>query len=257
MTALRTIPLRGMPLVDTQSDLSREICAAIDREGEALQSGDVVVLAQKIVSKKEGRMVDLASVKPSSNAHRIATETAREPEMVQLILDESRELLRTTPVAIIARHRTGHVLANAGIDASNIEGGERGAVLLWPQDPDACARSIRSGIAKIAGVRPAVVIADSMGRAWRIGTVGTAIGCAGLTVVEDRRGTGRDLFGRVLQATQIAVADSVAAMAALAMGEGDEGVPAVLIRGAGRWVTDEEGAGAVSGVRPVEQDMFR
>jgi coenzyme F420-0:L-glutamate ligase/coenzyme F420-1:gamma-L-glutamate ligase len=250
-------PLYGMPLFDRHTDLTRELCAAIDRAGEVLAAGDIVVLAQKIVSKREGRTVEHAAVSPGQEALRVARETAREPEMVQLILDESSELLRATPAAIIARHRTGHVLANAGIDASNVQGGDTGTLLLWPADPDASARAIRSEIAAICGVRPAVVIADSMGRAWRIGTVGTAIGCAGLTVIEDKRGTGRDLFGRVLQATQIAIADSVAALASLAMGESDEGTPAALVRGARAWVSDDDGPGAVSGLRPIEQDMFR
>jgi coenzyme F420-0:L-glutamate ligase/coenzyme F420-1:gamma-L-glutamate ligase len=244
-------------MFDTRTDLARELCTAIDRAGEALQAGDVVVLAQKIVSKREGRAVALSDVVAGEEAHRIAEQTAREPEMVQLILDESSELLRASKAAIIARHRTGHVLANAGIDASNVEGGDSGTLLLWPRDPDASARAIRQEIAAISGVRPAVVIADSMGRAWRVGTVGTAIGCAGLSVVEDKRGTGRDLFGRVLQATQIAIADAVATMAALAMGEGDEGTPAALVRGMGLWVGQEDGGGAASGLRPVEQDMFR
>lgn len=257
MTAIHAIPLRGMPLFDSASDIAREVCAAIDREGEVLRPGDVVVLAQKIVSKQEGRSVALATVAAGDEAERMARATQREAPMVQLILDESSEVLRATPAAIVARHRTGHVLANAGIDASNVAGGDAGTVLLWPTDPDASARRIRGEIAALAGTRPAVVIADSMGRAWRIGTVGTAIGSAGLTVVEDRHGTGQDLFGRVLQATQIAVADSVAALASLTMGEGDEGTPAALVRGAGRWVTDDDGAGAASGVRPVAQDMFR
>lgn len=257
MTGISAIPLRGMPLFDAHTDLAAEICTAIDRAGEVLHPGDVVVLAQKIVSKREGRTLALSRVTPGEEARRVAGQTAREPEMVQLILDESSELLRATPAAIVARHRTGHVLANAGIDASNVEGGDSGTLLLWPRDPDSSARAIRGQIAAIAGVRPAVVIADSMGRAWRIGTVGTAIGCAGLTVVEDKRGRGRDLFGRVLQATQIAIADSIAALAALAMGEGDEGTPAALVRGAGQWVSDEDGDGAASGLRPIEQDMFR
>lgn len=257
MTGISAIPLYGMPLFDTHTDLARELCAAIDRAGVALQVSDVVVVAQKIVSKREGRTIALADVTAGEEARGIAEQTAREPEMVQLILDESSELLRANRAAIVARHRTGHVLANAGIDASNVEGGDRGALLLWPLDPDASARAIRQEIAAIAGVRPAVVIADSMGRAWRIGTVGTAIGVAGLTVVEDKRGTGRDLFGRVLQATQIAIGDAVATMAALAMGEGAEGTPAALVRGAGQWVSEDDGEGAASGLRPVEQDMFR
>jgi coenzyme F420-0:L-glutamate ligase/coenzyme F420-1:gamma-L-glutamate ligase len=167
-------------------------------------------------------------------------------------------VLRATPAAIITRHRTGHVLANAGIDASNIEGGEDGQVLLWPQDPDASARHIRAGLGRAApgAPAPAVVIADSLGRAWRIGTLGTAIGCAGLVVLDDRRGQ-VDLFGRTLQATIIAVADAIASLAVLVMGEGAEGTPAAIVRGAGCWVSAEDGPGAASGLRPMTEDMFQ
>ena len=157
-------------------------------------------------------------------------------------------------MAVIARHRTGHVLANAGIDASNVEGG---MALLWPVDPDASAREIRRDLAERTGTRLGVVIADSMGRAWRVGTLGTAIGCAGLTVLDDRRGRDADLFGRTLQATVIAVADAAAAAAVLAMGEGAQGTPVALVRGLGQWVSADDGPGAASGLRPAEQDMFR
>ena len=135
-----------------------------------------------------------------------------------------------------------------------VEGGD---VLLWPQDPDASARAIRAELVALTGHHPAVVIADSLGRAWRIGTVGAAIGCAGLCVLDDRRGTGQDLFGRTLQATVIAVADAIAAAAVLAMGEGAEGTPAALVRGGGHWVSDQDGSGAVSALRPQAEDMFR
>lgn len=237
--------------------IAQEICAVFAAEGEALRDGDICVIAQKIVSKVEGRALDLASLKVGGRAREMAATTAREPSAIQAILDESSEILRANPAAVIARHRTGHVLANAGIDASNIEGGDAGTVLRWPVDPDASARSIRRELRAIAGASVAVVIADSMGRAWRIGTVGTAIGCAGLAVLEDRRGKAVDLFGRTLQATVIAVADSIAAMATLAMGEGDEGTPVALVRGGERWVVEEDGPGAGSGLRPPEQDMFR
>lgn len=245
--------IEGMPLFAPGFSVANEIVAALDRSGEALRDGDIVVVAQKIVSKAEGRIVALAQVEPGADAQALATRTDREPAAAQLILDESSEILRDHPAAIIARHRTGHVLANAGIDASNVEGGEGSAVLLWPLDPDASARAIRAEL----GGRVGVVIADSMGRAWRIGTVGTAIGVAGLTVLDDRRGLDRDLYGRTLQATVIAIADAVAAAAVLAMGEGAEGTPAAVVRGLGRWVSDEDGPGAASGLRPIEQDMFR
>ncbi len=248
--------LGGMPLFLPGMAVAEELVRAIHRSGEALRDGDIIVVAQKIVSKSEGRIVDLAQVKPGTEAEDLARRTGRPAEVAQLILDESSEILRASPAAIIARHRTGHVLANAGIDASNVEGGETGTVLLWPRDPDASARAIRAELARLTGVWAAIVIADSMGRAWRIGTCGTAIGVAGLAALDDRRGQ-QDLFGRTLQATVVAIADSIAAAAVLAMGEGAEGTPAALVRGAGRWVSPEDGPGAADGLRPVEQDMFR
>lgn len=250
---LSIVPLSGMPLFSAETSVSHEIVAALAGMGETLRAGDIVVIAQKIVSKAEGRIVILADVESGADGAALAARTGREPSTAQLILDESAEILRAHPAAIIARHRTGHVLANAGIDASNVEGGEDQAVLLWPLDPDASARAIRADL----GGKIGVVIADSMGRAWRIGTCGTAIGCAGLAVLDDRRGLDTDLYGRTLQATVIAIADSIAAAAVLAMGEGAEGTPAALVRGAARWVTDEDGPGAISGLRPIEQDMFR
>jgi coenzyme F420-0:L-glutamate ligase / coenzyme F420-1:gamma-L-glutamate ligase len=257
VTELRVIPLAGMPLFAPGMSVAWEIAAALDRLGEAVRDGDIVVVAQKIVSKSEAASADLATVDVGEQALALAGRTGREPAMVQLILDQSSEVLRATAAAIIARHRSGHVLANAGIDASNVEGGDGGKVLLWPPDPDASARAIRADLVRLTGRRIAVIVADSMGRAWRIGTCGTAIGAAGLTVVDDRRGKDADLYDRTLQATMIAVADSLAAAAVLAMGDGAQGTPAALVRGAGQWVTEEEGPGAVSGLRPLEQDMFR
>jgi coenzyme F420-0:L-glutamate ligase / coenzyme F420-1:gamma-L-glutamate ligase len=257
LTELRVIPLAGMPLFAPGMSVAGEIAAALNRAGEAVRDGDILVVAQKIVSKAEGAMAKLTSVEPGEEAVDIAARTGRDPRLVQLILDESSEIMRATPAAIIARHRTGHVLANAGIDASNVEGGDADGVLLWPSDPDASARAIRAELVRLRGRQLAVVIADSMGRAWRIGTVGTAIGVAGLTAVDDRRGRDADLYGRTLQATMIAVADSVAAAAVLSMGEGAEGTPVALVRGAGRWVTAENGPGAAFALRPLEQDMFR
>ena len=249
--------LAGLPLFAACMDVAGEIAGAMARGGMALADGDVVVIAQKIVSKAEARVVALDSVVPGEAALVLAAEIGRPAAVAELILAESSGLLRATPAAVIARHRTGHVLANAGIDASNVAGGDGGSVLLWPEDPDASARAIRAGLAKLSGRRLGVVIADSMGRAWRVGTLGNAIGCAGLAVLEDRRGRGRDLFGRTLQATVIAVADGLAAAAVMAMGEGAEGTPVAIVRGAGEWVGDEDGPGAVAGLRPVVEDMFR
>ena len=251
------MPLRGMPLFAPGMSIAGEIMAAALSDGLIVRSGDIVVIAQKIVSKVEGRHVRLGDVEASEAARQLARSTGREPQMAQLILDESSEILRATPAAIIARQNTGHVLANAGIDASNVAGGDDGEVLLWPRYADASARAIRMELEQLCGSRPGVMIADSLGRAWRIGTVGAAIGCAGLTVLDDRRGKGQDLFGRTLQATVIAVADAVAAAAVLAMGEGAEGTPAALVRGGDCWVTNEDGPGAASGLRPVAEDMFR
>jgi coenzyme F420-0:L-glutamate ligase/coenzyme F420-1:gamma-L-glutamate ligase len=255
-TNLHVMVIADMPLFTAGMCVAQELVAALDRVGEVLRGGDIVVVAQKIVSKSEGRAVCLADVTPGAEANRLAEETARPAPLAQLILDESEAVMRATKAAIIVRHRTGHVLANAGIDASNVEGGDADTVLLWPVDPDASARAIRARLGELTGAQPAVVIADSLGRAWRIGTVGTAIGCAGLSALQDRRGE-VDLFGRTLQATIVAVADSIAAMAVLAMGEGAEGTPVAIVRGADKWVTAWDGAGTGAGLRPLAEDMFR
>ena len=255
-TDFHVTAIGDMPLFAPGMCVARELVAVLDRSGEALRSGDIVVVAQKIVSKCEGRSVRLADIAPDADANLLAQETGRPAPLVQLIVGESEAVMRATKAAIIVRHKTGHVLANAGIDASNIEGGDSDTVLLWPVDPDASARTIRATMGELTGVKPAVVIADSLGRAWRIGTVGTAIGCAGLGALQDRRGE-TDLFGRTLQATIVAVADSIAAMAVLAMGEGAEGTPVAIVRGADKWVTIEDGAGAAAGLRPLAEDMFR
>ncbi|WP_443477803.1 coenzyme F420-0:L-glutamate ligase [Novosphingobium aerophilum] len=250
-------PLAGMPMFAAGMSVAQAICSAMAASGDGFRDGDICVVAQKIVSKAEGRTRDLSRIAPGAEAERLARDTGRDAPMMQAILDESSHILRSNPAAVIACHRTGHVLANAGIDASNVEGGDAGRVLLWPLDPDGSARALRSALQAENGVRIGVVIADSMGRAWRIGTLGTAIGCAGIAVLEDRRGRATDLYGRTLQATVIGIADSLAAMAGLAMGESDEGTPVALVRGGARWVTDEDGPGAASGLRPMEQDMFR
>lgn len=250
-------PIAGLPMFVAGMSIAQEICTLLAATSEGLRNGDICVVAQKIVSKTEGRALELSSVEARSEAVAMSAATGRKPALLQAILDESNEILRATPSAVIARHRSGHVLANAGIDVSNVEGGNAGRVLRWPIAPDSSARAIRRELRAITGASVAVVIADSMGRAWRIGTVGTAIGCAGLTVIDDRRGRDIDLYGRSLQATVIAVADAIAAMASLVMGEGNEGTPAVIVRGGERWILDEDGPGAASGLRPIEEDMFR
>ncbi|MDE2301784.1 MAG: coenzyme F420-0:L-glutamate ligase [Sphingomonadales bacterium] len=254
---LRVIALSGLPLFVPGMDIACAIIAAAARQGEPIGATDAVVVAQKIVSKVEGRRVALADVAVRADGAALAARSGRPAPLVQLICDESSAILRASPAVIVTRHRSGHVLANAGIDASNVGGnsggGEDAHVLLWPRDPDASARALRAALGP-AG-RPAVVIADSLGRAWRMGTLGTAIGCAGLAALHDRRGE-EDLFGRPLQATVVAVADAIAAAAVLAMGEGDEGTPVAIVRGVGRWIAPEDGPGATAGLRPAAEDLF-
>lgn len=251
---MHVLPLRGMPMFAPGADVAGAILSAAQQS--PLEPGDVVVIAQKIVSKAEGRIVRLRDVQPSAEAFALAEKTGRPASLMQLILNESAALLRVTPMVIIARHKSGHVLANAGIDASNIEGGAEDSVLLWPHDADASARAIRAELKASLGFAPAIVIADSLGRAWRMGTIGHAIGCAGLIVTDDRRGE-LDLFGRTLQATLVGVADSIAAMGVLAMGEGAEGVPGVIVRGLVSYVTQADGPGAIAAQRPLHEDLFQ
>ncbi len=254
------VPLPGIPLVQPGDDLAALIADAIARAGmglaESLADGDVVCVAQKIVSKAEGRLVPLATVTPSPEALALARETDKDPRLVQLILDESVEVVRKKPGVLIVRHRLGLVAAHAGIDQSNVEHGEAPEdemALLLPEDPDASARRLREALEARSGRRLGVVITDSSNRPWRLGTIGAAIGCAGIRVLDDRRG-GRDLFGRELKVTLINRADALATMATLVMGETSEGTPAALIRGLPPDPVDEP---ARSAIRPLEEDMFR
>jgi coenzyme F420-0:L-glutamate ligase/coenzyme F420-1:gamma-L-glutamate ligase len=227
-----------------------------DRVGELiaarveLQPGDVVVISQKIVSKAEGRIVRLDSVTPSERALELAKKLGKEARFVELVLSESREVLREERVLITETHH-GFVCANAGIDSSNLP--EDGTLCLLPEDPDGSARRIR---AEIAGPHPvAVVIADSFGRAWRVGQAEVAIGCAGLQPLDDWRGR-RDASGRELGATLIAIADEVAAAADLVRGK-DSQMPAVVVRGLDRYVGAEDGPGAAALRRSPGEDLFR
>lgn len=244
-----------MPQFAAEDDVARAILVSARSARISIRGEDVVVIAQKIVSKAEGRTRRLGDVVPGPEAREMASATGRAPELLQLVLDEAATVMRATPFAVITRHRSGHVTANSGIDASNVAGSEDDVVLLWPENPDASARAIRAGLATELGVMPAVVIADSLGRAWRQGTLGTAIGCAGLHHTDDRRGQ-QDMYGRILQATVVAVADAIAAFAVLAMGEGAEGTPVAIVRGAGRWVKKEDGSGAAAIMRLIEGDLF-
>lgn len=245
--------LPNLPMVEAGDDLAALLEASLRRLPVTLADGDVLVVAQKIVSKAEGRLIPLASVTPGERAIELAKETDKDPRLVQLVLDESTEVMRTRPGVLIVRHRQGNVGAHAGIDQSNVDhaGGE--CALLLPEDPDRSAATLRATLAERTGARLGIIIADSMNRAWRLGTVGGAIGCAGLTVLDDLRGTS-DLYGRELKVTLINRADSLAATACLLMGESVQRTPAVLIKG---MPAEESAQGARDIIRPLAEDMFR
>ena len=223
--------------------------------GNALSLGDnhVVVLCQKIVSKAENRYVELATVRPSPRAKELAVQCAKDPRLVELVLRESSAVLRCVKDVLIVRHRLGFIVANAGIDQSNIPDAAARALLL-PHDPDDSAAAIRTMLAQRLGVRVGVIISDSFGRPWRMGVCGTAIGCAGLNPLIDLRGKS-DRFGRALRVTQVAVADEIAASATLIMGEADEGRPIVLVSGVSEEYFSEDGS-ATQLLRPAAQDLF-
>lgn len=246
---IELIALEGLPLIAPGDDLAVLIREALARAELVLRAGDVLVLAQKIVSKAEGRLVRLDGVEPSQEARALAEQVGKDPRLVELILSESRRVVRAGPNVLIVEHRLGLIMANAGIDQSNVQ---PGFALLLPEDPDASAARLRSRLAPEGG-RFGVVINDSFGRPWRQGTTGVAIGAAGLPALVDRRGAA-DLFGRPLQVTMIALADEIAASASLLMGPAAEGRPAVLLRGLD-WTAPERPAGSL--IRPPKEDLFR
>lgn len=245
----------GIPDIQPGDDLVEIIAQALERASYPLQNGDVVVVAQKVVSKAEGRIVALKDVVPSAAAVIWAEQTGKDPRLVELILRESREVLRARRDLLIVEHRLGFICANAGIDHSNVcAGNEMDAwALLLPKDPDASARRLREGLYGRLGVQVAVLIIDSHGRAWRLGTVGVAIGVAGMHPLSDLRGH-PDRYGRKLRVTQVGTADEIAAAASLLMGQAAEGTPVIVVRGAPYHV----GEGGLSELlRPRELDLFR
>ena len=248
---LTATALAPLPEVRPGDDLAGLIAAAIPAPG--LERGDVVVVAHKVVSKAEGRLRALDDVTPSPRANAIARAHGKDPRHVQVVLDESRELLRAERGVLIAVTHHGFVCANAGVDASNVGAAE--TIVLQPRDPDASARSLRARLRALAGIAPAVLITDSFGRAWRHGQTDVALGCAGLSPLEDWRGR-TDAVGRELKATWIAVADELAGAADLARTK-DGMQPVVLVRGAERHVRDDDGPGALALIRAPEQDLFR
>lgn len=256
MTDARELSVRalpGVPMVRAGDDLAVLIADALDAAGMALRAGDVLVIAQKIVSKAEDRLVRLADVTPSADAVDIAAKVEKDARLVELILGETDEVVRTRPGVLIVRDKRGLVLANAGIDQSNVDHGEGEVALLLPVDPDASARVIATGLADITGIEPAVVIVDSLGRAWRMGTAGIAIGVHGLPALLDLRGR-PDLHGRALQTSELGLADEIAAAGSLLMGQAAEGSPVVLLRGLPAMA---RGGAARDLVRPAHMDLFR
>ena len=250
---LHLAPLSDLPMVRPGDDLAALLLSALQRAGLALADGDVVCVAQKIVSKAEGRQVRLADVQPTAAAKQLAAETSKDPRLAQLILDESTDVLRKKPGVVIVQHRLGFVCASAGIDQSNIEhdGGEQ--ALLLPENPDRSAARLRAKLRQRTGVNLAVIITDSHNRPWRLGTLGVAIGAAGLTVLEDFRGGG-DLYGRELKVTLTNRADAIAAAATLLMGETTEGIPVVVAKGLPPQASTDV---ASQIVRPLAEDLFR
>jgi coenzyme F420-0:L-glutamate ligase/coenzyme F420-1:gamma-L-glutamate ligase len=253
MRRLILTALPDLPTVAPGDDLCGLLADALQRAEIAPHAGDVLVLAQKIVSKAEGRFVDLGEISPSAEARRLGEVTGKDPRLVEVILGQSSEVLRAVPGVLIVRHSLGMVMANAGIDASNVEAGGRERVLLLPLDPDASAGRLRGELRTRVGVDMGIIINDSFGRAWRIGTTGTAIGVSGLPAVLDLRGT-QDRNGRTLIATEVGHADEIAAAASLVMGQGAEGQPAVHVRGLPPPASEGRAADLV---RPLQMDLFR
>ena len=249
MTArqLRIRPLTGLPELREGDDLGRLIAEAV-----APAADEIVVVSQKAVSKVEGRVRRLTEVEPGERARAVAAQLDKDPALVELVLAESRRIVRAERGVLITETDAGWVCANAGIDSSNLE---EGLVSLLPEDGDASARRIRQEIGEASGVTPAVVVADSFGRAWRIGQADVAIGCAGLPPLADWRGR-RDQHGRELSATHIALADELAAAADLVRDK-DSGVPGAIIAGLQDLVTPDDGPGAQAIRRPPEEDLFR
>lgn len=252
--------ITGVPMVEPGDSLVDLIVDAVNGSGEEIVDDDVIVVAQKIVSKAEGRYLDLATVEPGEEAIRLGAEVDKDPRKVQAILNESNEVVRKRTGVLIVEHRLGFVQANAGIDQSNIP--DRGAAedmmcLLLPVDPDDSARRLRDAILEETGARVGVIINDSLGRAWRNGTLGLAIGVAGMTALENYIG-GHDIYGRELKVTMVAAADEMAAGASLVMGQTTEKTPVVLVRGYQPQEPDAvDQRGVQPLIRPKEMDLFR
>jgi coenzyme F420-0:L-glutamate ligase/coenzyme F420-1:gamma-L-glutamate ligase len=251
---LRLIALLEFPQVASGDDIGALTAAALARANVALRSDDVLVFAQKVISKAEGRRVDLAEVVPGAEALKLAQIVQKDPRLVELILRESRRVVRFAKDVLIVEHRLGLIMANAGIDQSNVAELASGEfALLLPEDPDASAARLRARLGVLIGCEPGVIISDSFGRPWRVGTVGVAIGCAGFSATIDLRGR-PDLYGRPLRITVVGHADEIASAASVLMGQGGEGRPVVLVRGLASHAPYQPAAALI---RPQQQDLFR
>jgi coenzyme F420-0:L-glutamate ligase/coenzyme F420-1:gamma-L-glutamate ligase len=254
MTELRITALPDFPRVASGDDIAALTAAALIRVDLQLRPDDVLVFAQKIISKAEGRRIDLAEVRPGAQALELSQTVQKDPRLVELVLRESKRIVRAAKDVLIVEHRLGLIMANAGIDQSNVADPASGEfALLLPEDPDASAARLREQLRALTGIAPGVVICDSFGRPWRVGTVGVAIGCAGIPATLDLRGD-TDMFGRPLRVTVVGHADEIASAASIVMGQANEARPVVLVRGL---VAREPHQRASALIRPSQQDLFR
>jgi coenzyme F420-0:L-glutamate ligase / coenzyme F420-1:gamma-L-glutamate ligase len=256
VSALTLTALQEIPIILHGDDLADIVVAALSSNGITLEQGDILVFAQKVVSKAEGRLINLVTIQPAQQAIDLAAQTEKDPRLVELILRESRNVLRTRPGTIVVEHKLGFICANAGIDHSNVEGAGNAAeewVLMLPENPDQSAQMLRYAIQARTGKQIGILIIDSHGRAWRNGTVGMAIGISGLPGLQDLRGK-PDLFGFTLRITQVGVADELAAAASLVMGQASEGTPVVHVRGFPYPLRESS---LQELIRPRDQDLFR
>jgi coenzyme F420-0:L-glutamate ligase / coenzyme F420-1:gamma-L-glutamate ligase len=253
--SIQLFAVPNLPLIQAGDDLPALIFEKMTLAGMQLEPGDIMVIAQKVVSKAEGRLVRLDEVQPGAEAEEIAAKAGKDPRIVQVVLDDSRAVLRAQRGLLVVEQRSGWICANAGVDRSNVAPGAEGEILaLLPADPDASAARIRSRLEELTGVAPGVIINDSHGRAWRVGTVGVTIGCAGLPPIWNQRGL-HDLFGYELLVSEECIADELAAAASLLMGQSAEGRPVVIVRGYS--LPDAPPAPSHTIQRPAQQDAFR
>ncbi|MGQ9551266.1 MAG: coenzyme F420-0:L-glutamate ligase [Candidatus Bathycorpusculaceae bacterium] len=252
MSAIRIIPVKGLPIVKEGDNIAKLVFAATERQKTPIKERDILIVTHVVVSKAEGNVVNLKEVSPSKFAKEIAKKTGKDPALVEVILQESRSIVRIGDGNLITETKHGFVCANAGVDKSNV-GGERNVVLL-PKNPDASAEKIRREIKRLTGCEVAVIVSDTHGRPLRTGEINVAIGVAGIKPIRDRRGE-KDLFGYVLRIKQTAVADELASAAELVIGQADEGIPVAIIRGYN--YQESQNAKATDLIRPKEKDLFR